>query len=80
MKLLCSTVYRVAHFFFSRLTRYAVPICCLLSLVFGLLSLSGCIRVAGNAGYTKIQDDEMVTKATGFDLDSSRLIDNRGIS
>ena len=53
---------------------------CLLSLVFGLLSFSGCIRVSGNAGYSKIQDDEIVTKSTGFDLDSSRLVDNRGIS
>lgn len=53
---------------------------CFLSLVVGLLSLCGCIRVSGGAGYSKIQDDEMVTKSTGFDLDSSRLIDNRGIS
>ncbi|HRK61751.1 MAG TPA: hypothetical protein PLY88_04285 [Candidatus Omnitrophota bacterium] len=53
---------------------------CLLYLVVGLLSFSGCIRVTGNAGYSKIQDDEIVTKSTGFDLDSSRLVDNRGIS
>lgn len=53
---------------------------CLLSIVYGLWSLTGCIRVSGNAGYSKIQDDEMVTKSTGFDLDSSRLIDNRGVS
>ncbi len=45
-----------------------------------LLFLSGCLRVSGNAGYSKIQDDEIVTKSTGFDLDSSRMIDNRGIS
>lgn len=52
----------------------------LFSLVLSLLSFSGCLRVSGNAGYSKIQDDEIVTKSTGFDLDSSRLIDNRGIS
>ncbi|HCM42911.1 MAG TPA: hypothetical protein DIS66_06350 [Candidatus Omnitrophica bacterium] len=45
-----------------------------------VLLLCGCIRVTGNAGYSKIQDDEIVTKSTGFDLDSSRLVDNRGIS
>lgn len=59
---------------------FRIRFICLLSLVFSLLSFSGCIRVAGNAGYSKIQDDEMVTKSTGFDLDSSRLIDNRGVS
>jgi hypothetical protein len=52
----------------------------LLSLVFSLLCFSGCLRVSGDAGYSKIQDDEIVTKSTGFDLDSSRMIDNRGIS
>ena len=45
-----------------------------------LLFLSGCIRLSGSAGYTKIKEDEVVTKSTGFDLDSSRLVDNRGIS
>lgn len=43
------------------------------------LSLSGCIRLSGNAGYTKIKEDEVISKSTGFDLDSSRLVDNRGI-
>ena len=52
----------------------------LLSLVFCLLSLSGCIRLTGSAGYTKVKDDEVVTKTTGFDLDSSRLVDQRGVS
>lgn len=52
----------------------------LLSLVFCLLSLSGCIRLTGSAGYTKVKDDEVVTKSTGFDLDSSRLVDQRGVS
>ncbi len=53
---------------------------CLLSLVFGLLSFSGCVRVTGGAGYTKVQGDDVVTKSTGFDVDSSRLIDQRGVS
>ncbi len=53
---------------------------CLLSLVLGLFSFYGCVRVSGSAGYSKIQDDEVVSKSTGFDLDSSRLIDNRGVS
>ncbi len=45
-----------------------------------LLILSGCIRLTGSAGYTKVKDDEVVTKSTGFDLDSSRLVDQRGVS
>jgi len=53
---------------------------CLLSIVYGLWFFTGCLRVSGNAGYSEIQGDEMVTKSTGFDLDSSRLIDNRGVS
>jgi len=42
--------------------------------------LLGCVRLTGNAGYSKVKDNEAVTKSTGFDLDSSRLVDNRGIS
>lgn len=45
-----------------------------------LLFLSGCIRLTGSAGYTKVKDDEYVTKSTGFDLDSSKLVDQRGVS
>jgi hypothetical protein len=55
-------IFSVARFF------------CLLSLVSCLLSFSGCIRVAGTAGYSHIKDDEVVTKSTGFDLDSARLV------
>lgn len=50
----------------------------LLAICFG--SLLGCLRLSGSAGYTKIKDDEAITKTTGFDLDSSRLIDQRGVS
>ncbi len=51
----------------------------LLSLVFSLLFLSGCIHLSGSAGYTKVKDDEVVSKSTGFDLDSARLVDKRGV-
>ncbi len=58
-----------------------VRVLCLLSLVFCLLSFSGCVRLSGNAGYSKIQDDEVVTKSTGFDLDSAKLLpNNQGVS
>lgn len=53
-----------------------LAVCCMLYA----LSLSGCIRISGNAGYQTIKDDEVVTKSTGFDVDSSRLVDNRGIN
>ncbi len=49
------------------------------SLLFAM-SLYGCIRLSGTAGYTKIKDDEVVTKSTGFDVDSSQLVDRRGDS
>ena len=52
----------------------------ILFVLFLVLSVFGCIRVAGNAGYQTIKDDEVVTKSTGFDLDSSRLVDNRGMN
>ena len=39
----------------------------------------GCIRVAGTAGYSHIQDDEVVTKSTGFDLDSARLVPKNAV-
>ena len=43
-------------------------------LVLSLLFLSGCIRLSGSAGYSHVKEDETVTKSTGFDLDSSRLV------
>ena len=53
---------------------------CAIGYVLCAISLCGCIRLSGTAGYTKVKDDEVVTKSTGFDLDSSRLVDQRGVS
>jgi|GEM_PF-2606534 len=51
-----------------------------LSYLLLAISLAGCIRLSGTAGYSKIKNDEVVTKATGFDVDTARLIDQRGVS
>ncbi len=52
----------------------------LLTLAFCVLWFSGCVRVAGTAGYSKINNDEVTTKTTGFDVDTSRIVDNRGVA
>lgn len=58
-----------------------VRVLCLLSLVVSLLSLSGCIRLSGTAGYSKMKDDEIVSKSAGFDVDTARLVpNNAGVS
>ena len=46
----------------------------LLSVVYGLFSFTACVRVAGTAGYSHIKDNEVVTKSTGFNLNSARLV------
>lgn len=50
---------------------------CGISLV---LCMMGCIRLSGHAGYSHVQDDKMISKSTGFDLDSANLMPQKNVS
>lgn len=58
------------YFFSSTVSVYRLAFCFMLCALY----VTGCIRLSGAAGYTHIKDDKVITKSTGFDVDSARLI------